>query len=288
MAVSMTCLVCGSRMNKCIQVWHSECLNCGYEYANFEPAINEAFAHKQIDERFREKGLQALRIENFDRLLQAIEDNGTTSGRILDVGCAHGWFLEAASKRGFNALGIEPDMSVFNESAKRGLSIRQGFFPEVLEANEQFDIIIFNDVFEHMPDIISILSGCSKHLKPKGILVLNLPSSKGLFYSVSRLLSKMGINSFFERLWQKGLPSPHLHYFNQDNLQSLLLSNGFEEISRGSLSTLRFKGLFARVSYTGSHSLPVNLAISFFAALAVPILFVMPSDIVYSIFKKSK
>jgi len=272
-------------MNKGIQDWHWVCAKCGYENADFEPAINEASAHQQIDERLREKGLQSLRIENFNKLLESIA-NDVPAGRLLDVGCAHGWFLEAAQNRGFEAIGIEPDLNVFSATARRGLTVRKGYFPEVLAENEKFDVIVFNDVFEHIPNIISVLEGCKKHLRPKGVLVLNLPSSSGLFYKAAKFLSKVGISSFFERLWQKGLPSPHLHYFNAMNLQSLLQNNGFEEIAKGQLSTLKLNGLFTRISYTKEHILPVRLLILFLVAFAFPLTKLMPSDIIYSVSRK--
>ena len=285
MIVNKSCPVCSSLMNKGIQDWHWVCAKCGYENADFEPAINEASAHQQIDERLREKGLQSLRIENFNKLLESIA-NDVPAGRLLHVGCAHGWFLEAAQNRGFEAIGIEPDLNVFSATARRGLTVRKGYFPEVLAENEKFDVIVFNDVFEHIPNIISVLEGCKKHLRPKGVLVLNLPSSSGLFYKAAKFLSKVGISSFFERLWQKGLPSPHLHYFNAMNLQSLLQNNGFEEIAKGQLSTLKLNGLFTRISYTKEHILPVRLLILFLVAFAFPLTKLMPSDIIYSVSRK--
>lgn len=281
------CPVCSSLMSKGLQSWHSECWRCGYQKSDFEPAINEASAHEQIDERFRKKGLRSLRIENFNKLLQSIANTLTSRGLLLDVGCAHGWFLDAAQKRGFQVLGIEPDLSVSKVAAQRGLPIRQGFFPDVLEENEQFDVIVFNDVFEHIPDVVAALHGCRHHLKPEGVLVLNLPSSSGLFYKVARLLSKLGVNSFFERLWQKGFPSPHLHYFNLQNLSKLLRNNGFEDVAMGRLSTVQLKGLFTRISYAKEHVFPVRVLICLSVAFFLPLMRLMPSDIIYLISKKS-
>ncbi|MEC5385591.1 class I SAM-dependent methyltransferase [Uliginosibacterium sp. H3] len=270
-----------------IQAWHWECSTCNYENAELAPAINQATAHDQIDEQFREKGLRPLRVDNFDKLLHAIIENRKKTGSLLDVGCAHGWFLERAGEMGFKALGIEPDLHVYEATHQRGLHVRRGFFPEVLSSNEQFDVIVFNDVFEHIPDVKSTLAECRAHLKPAGMLVLNLPSSSGVFYRTSRLLLNLGIGGFFERLWQKDLPSPHLHYFCQENLRQLLERNGFKEIAVGRLSTISMKGLYTRVSYTRGHSLPVRLLICLIVTLAFPIIFMMPSDIVYSLSTKN-
>lgn len=269
-------------MNNSLKIWHWECEKCGYEKSDFEPAINEKFVHEKIDEQQREKGLRALRMGNFDKLLDAIENVHPASGRILDVGCAHGWFLEAAKNRGFDTLGIDPDQQ-FITTAPHGVSIRQGFFPDILEETEKFDVIVFNDVFEHVIDVKAVLHGCKKHLKSGGVLVINLPSSSGMFYNVARLLCKFGSCSFFSRLWQEGLPSPHLHYFNPTNLRLLLQSNGFVEVTNGRLPTLLLRGLRARVSYTGDQSFLVSLGVTFLVALAIPIISIMPGDIVYSI-----
>lgn len=277
-----SCPVCNTTMKNSLKIWHWECTKCGYEKSDFEPAINNKIVHKKIDEQQREKGLRTLRIENYGKLLDAIEKIRPASGQLLDVGCAHGWFLESAKNRGFDTLGIEPDQQ-FIATAPHGIAIRQGFFPEILEETAQFDVIVFNDVLEHMPHVKAVLSGCRKHLKPGGVLVINLPSTSGMFYNVARLLSKFGISSFFSRLWQEGFPSPHLHYFNPTNLRLLMQSNGFVEVTNGRLPTLRLRGLFARVSHTGGHSLLVSLGVTFLAAVAIPIISLMPGDIIYSI-----
>lgn len=276
------CPVCNTLMKNSLKIWHWACTNCGYEKSDFEPAINNMIAHEKIDEQQREKGLRALRMANYGKLLDAIEKIRPAPGKLLDVGCAHGWFLEAANERGYDTLGIEPDQQ-FIAIAPHGISIRQGFFPEILEETAQFDVIVFNDVLEHMPDVKTVLSGCKKYLKPGGVLVINLPSTAGMFYNVARLLSTFGISSFFSRLWQEGFPSPHLHYFNPTNLRLLLQSNGFAEVSCGRLPTLRLRGLFARVSHTGGHSRLVSLFVTFIAAVAIPIIWLMPGDIIYSI-----
>lgn len=277
-----TCPICTSLLKKGRESWHWVCPGCAYEKADLAPAINEHQAHEQIDEQFREVSLRALRIENFNTLLNRMNRSGIQSGNLLDVGCAHGWFLEAAGK-GFQAQGIEPDLHVYEATRSRGLAIRQGFFPASLSRDEQFDVIVFNDVFEHIPDANAVLADCRRHLLPHGALVLNLPNSSGIFYRLSCWLSRLGIGGFFDRLWQKGLPSPHLHYFNAKNLSQLLAQNDFEVKSTGRLSALRLKGLYTRISYAGKSSLPIRLLTCGLIAAALPFLRLLPGDIMYVI-----
>ena len=101
------CPVCQSALSIGYRAWHWLCESCGYEKANGQPIINLHSAH-QINEDIREKGLRALRVSNFKKLLISIKSLKPDGGRLLDVGCGHGWFLETANND-FTVLGVEPD-----------------------------------------------------------------------------------------------------------------------------------------------------------------------------------
>jgi 2-polyprenyl-3-methyl-5-hydroxy-6-metoxy-1,4-benzoquinol methylase len=279
------CPVCQSKLFTGYRSWHLLCQSCGYEKANLQPSINLHTAHQLIDEGARESGLQGLRISNFIKLLTDIKSLIPNAGRLLDVGCAHGWFLEVG-QNDFEVLGLEPDKKVFDATISRGLPVRMGYFPDALEENEKFDVIVFNDVFEHIPDIDHILASCHQRLNKNGLLVLNLPSSNGVFYKLSKIICRFGFYGFFERLWQKDLPSPHLHYFNPSNLIHLLKNKKFEPKYKGNLSTLRLNGLYTRIAYTGNHGTVACVFIYLIVALFLPILKILPSDIVYVISKR--
>jgi len=183
-------------------------------------------------------------------------------------------------------LGIEPDAVVGSRAAVRGLPVRAGFFPDVLDAGERFDAIVFNDVIEHIPDIRSALDACRQHLNEDGILILNLPNSRGFFYRLSKLIARLGWRMPFERLWQKEMPSPHVHYFSTDNLPRLVAPRGFELVDCAELPSLRAKGLRERLSYAGNVP-ALSLWLQYALILCViPVLRVFPSDIIVCIFRK--
>lgn len=265
--------------------WHLLCKNCNYEKANLQPTINLHSAHQLIDEDARETGLRELRLNNFKKVLLSIKTLKPNGGYLLDVGCAHGWFLETA-KNDFEVFGLEPDKNVFDTTYRRGLPVRMGYFPDALDESEKFDVIVFNDVIEHIPDIERTLAYCHQRLNEDGLLVLNLPSSNGIFYRLSKMFYYFGYPNFFERLWQKDLPSPHLHYFNLANLIFLLKNNGFDVKIKGDLSTLSLAGLYTRVSYTGNLSVVASVLVCTGVALMLPILKILPSDIVYIVARR--
>jgi 2-polyprenyl-3-methyl-5-hydroxy-6-metoxy-1,4-benzoquinol methylase len=162
----MACIVCGNSQTAGLAAWHARCPACSYESAALEVAINDAHACQQVNEEEREAALKALRLKNFKVIVDLAERFAPAGGRsLLDVGSAHGWFLETARDR-FMVLGIEPDAVVGARATARGLPVRLGFFPEALHQDERFDVIVFNDVIEHIPDIHTALSACEERLQP--------------------------------------------------------------------------------------------------------------------------
>ena len=283
----MACIVCGAQQARGLADWHATCPACAYESANLKGAINQAGAHESLNEAQREAGLKALRLENFAEIVSYAKRFAVPGARkLLDVGSAHGWFLEAA-QGSFDVLGVEPDQAVGSHAAARGLPVRQGFFPDALADDERFDVIVFNDVIEHIPPIGSALAACAERLNPGGILILNLPNSRGFFYRLSKLFATAGWRAPFERLWQKGLPSPHVHYFRPDNLTRLVEAKGFELLYCAQLPSLRAKGLLDRMRCTGSSS-SFALYAQYIAVLcARPLLRAFPSDIIVCIVRKA-
>lgn len=281
----MVCIVCGNTQAAGLAPWHATCPVCLYESAALSVAINKP-TDVQINEAEREAALKAIRLENFRAIVQYARRH-VRQGRcsLLDVGSAHGWFLEAAREH-FDVLGVEPDAAVGARAAARGLPVRAGFFPDVLKDSERFGAIVFNDVIEHIPDIRSALDACRQHLNNEGILILNLPSSRGFFYRFSKLAVRLGWRMPFERLWQKDMPSPHVHYFSPANLGRLVAGQGFELVDCAELPALRARGLRERLSYAGKVS-PLSLWLQYIAVMcAIPVLRVFPSDIIVCIFRK--
>lgn len=282
----MSCVVCGGITRTGLLSWHVVCPSCHYEYSNFTSSINNEQAHTLINEHDREIALRTLRQANFKTIAECASKLAKPSAsKLLDVGSAHGWFLDEARIH-FKVLGIEPDIAVGKKAEARGLPVRYGYFPNALYSGEQFDVIVFNDVFEHIPDIEKTIMACHEHLTDDGILVLNLPSSHGFFYRISKLFAYFGTCGPFERMWQKDLPSPHVHYFNDANLASLISRHNFDLLQSFSLPSMRANGLMERLRFIGKVSKPM-LYTQYLAILClIPLLHFFASDIMVSVFRK--
>lgn len=192
------CVVCDEPM-RAGKAWLFRCPSCGYWRSNLAAGAGRGV-----------EGLDALRRSNAQRLLSQLRRHmPLASARFLEVGSAEGWFLDALQGAGAEVIGMEPAPELAGRLRARGISVIEGFLPEALPEGERFDLIAFNDVFEHLPDVVASLQACERHLNEGGILLLNLPNSRGVLFQVANWLDRLGGSGPFDRLWQKNVPSPH-------------------------------------------------------------------------------
>jgi len=234
----------------------------------------------------RDAAFSSLRRANAARLLERLQKVSAPPARLLDIGCAEGWFVRAARDAGYDAQGLEPDDRMAKKSDP-ALNIRTGFFPAALQSKERFDIITFNDVFEHLPNVRSAMSACITHLNPGGMLVINLPNALGGIYRISRIAARLGFTAPFGRMWQEGYPSPHLTYFTPSTLRQLAQNFGLNERACFALPAIEPSGLWGRIRCDRSRSFAYSLAAYTAVMSAMPLLAMMPPDIAVQIFEKS-
>lgn len=280
--VGEQCPACHHMLRQGQQDWHRECDHCTYEGSTLSVDIDVLGVTDVVDEVMREEGLGHLRQRNFETLEAELASRVRAAEggrpRMLDVGCAHGWFLEAG-RDDFAVTGIEPDARVADAAVARGLPVRKGFFPDVLDADERFDVIVFNDVLEHIPDIGAALRACVRHLLPGGWVVVNAPARTGVLYRVSRLMARLGMPATFDRMWQKDFPSPHVHYLDDPSMQAIARHAGLQISAVRSLPSISSRGLYARIRADRNVSFAKAALVTSVLTLAAPAMRVLPADI---------
>lgn len=282
------CPACGAALNLGVSPWHLQCIECSYEGSTLEPRILEQRVGNDLDEHAREDALRTLRIANFDILARrvALLLPAAPRGprRLLDVGCAHGWFLQRMSGE-YEVAGIEPDPLIADIARGRGFDVKSGFFPSVV-GEETYDVIAFNDVLEHIPDVAGTLAACHAHLNAGGHVIVNAPDRTGFLYRLSKAMARVGLGRSFDRMWQVGFPSPHLHYFDTPTMERLARKAGFSVADTFALPTASYDGLYSRVRYDKSVSaVKAGLLTAIIGAL-IPALTILPADIRVWILRK--
>jgi 2-polyprenyl-3-methyl-5-hydroxy-6-metoxy-1,4-benzoquinol methylase len=132
------------------------------------------------------------------------------NGRLLDVGCGSGEWLQTMRGLGWQGEGVDFDEAAVKVGRQRGLAVRCGTVQQQNYPSESFDAIILNHVIEHVPEPVGTVSECRRILKRGGKLVLCTPNSSSLGHLV------------FKENWRGLEPPRHLHLFSPQSLRRLL------------------------------------------------------------------
>lgn len=208
------------------------CAKCGHGWLNPLPSAAE-LAEVYTSAYFQESdnggysdyvGDEPLhRLNAADRLrrLQALVQ---PPGKLLDIGCAAGFFLDEARTQGWEVTG--QDCSPW---AKEYVAKRFGF-PWVSDLESfaaehagDFSAVTLFQVLEHMPDPAAVLRQIHALLAPRGALLIETWNRESLIARLS--------GSF----WQQVTPPSVLQLFSNRSLQQLLEDCGFQKVAiRGS------------------------------------------------------
>ncbi len=99
---------------------------------------------------------------------------------VVELGCNDGIMLKNFAEQGIRHLGIEPSLNVAQEANKHGVRTRSEFFSEALaevivREEGQADAFLAANVMCHIPDIVGVVKGIKKLLKPTGVVMFEDP-----------------------------------------------------------------------------------------------------------------
>lgn len=158
--------------------------------------------------------------------------------KILEVGCNVGNFSQYINKP-CEYWGIEPFENAAKVAKTKLDKILVGFYEEVENEipDNYFDLVIANDVIEHMKEPWLFLQDIKKKMSPNGSLVLSIPNVR--YYSnLIELLQ--------EKDWKYRncgiLDITHLRFFTQKSIVRLLDESGFEIEKTQGINRLRKRG----------------------------------------------
>jgi len=206
------------------------CRDCGFVYTSPRPAAEallRSYGDCADEDYLKEASSRSI---NAHLSLSTIK-RFVPCGRLLEVGCAAGYFLNAA-RVDFEVAGLEPSAWACRIARERfrldihGEAIEgvQGFAPGV------FDVVVMIDVIEHLSDPVGAVRRAAEWLRPGGVLYLVTPD----------------IGSFSARVLGRywwGLRPAHLHYFDRPALRRALARAGLEPVwekSFGRIFTYRY------------------------------------------------
>lgn len=165
-----------------------------------------------------------LQIQSYHRWLRfgkRLEKSIVHKGILLDIGCGHGWFIQAARRAGWNVAGVDlSTIAVDYAREKLGLHVVRGSLESVELSLQNYAVVTMWHSLEHMIYPIEALKKVRSLLKPGGLILIAVPNVNCLGQR------RQGRNW----VWLQQ-PFVHIWHFSTQTIQMVLEKSGFEVIS---------------------------------------------------------
>ena len=147
-------------------------------------------------------------------------DEFPNKGKLLDVGCAAGFFLNYAKQNNWEVEGVEVSKDLSEYARKElGLNVYTGRLSNISLQPKSYNVVTLIGVIEHLDDPQSVINDISKIIKPNGTLII-------LTENVESVLSKT-----LKSKWNGYMPPEHLSYFSKQSIQYLIQGKGFKLVN---------------------------------------------------------
>ena len=240
------------------------CTDCGLVYVT--PRLTDgALIDEVYDEGYWSSGAakdrgytdyradEPLYLKTYRRRISVVRRHFEQPGRVLDVGCAAGFFLSVMQEEGWDVTGLEPSEAIRARALER-LGNRPDGSPRVLpgllhEAPLEpgsFDLITFWDVIEHIPDVKAALRHAATLVAPGGKLLIETQNVKS---RAARLLGPK---------WQHYKHAEHIYHFDPETIDRLLSETGFEILE----NSPRLGGKYVSLGFVAERSARLHPALS--------------------------
>ena len=209
------------------------CSNCGLLYVNPRPKLSEAgkiypceysaYHFDKISNPVIKKARYLMQQKKAKRILDCIRSSDQAI-RIVDVGCGSPALLnllKESSPVKLELYGNDFNQDILETVKKAGFHALDGAFENFQWREAFFDIVVMNQVIEHLFDVSGNLKKTFELLKDNGIVFIETPSDEGLDAKIFR-----------HNHWGGYHIPRHLQIYNSKTIRNALEKHGFivEEI----------------------------------------------------------
>lgn len=212
-----------------------KCRNCGLVYSN--PILE----YEKLEKLYRQSFVSYdSHVENLKKTygyyLKELESYGVIKGKLLEIGCGNGFFLEEAKKQGFKDVnGVEPGTKSAN-SARPDIrnKIVVDIFRLGLFNKNSFDVICCFQTFDHIPNPNEFLRGCYEVLKKGGLILFFNHDASALSARI------MGEKSPI-------IDIEHTYLYDRNTIRKILEKHGFSVLKVQSAANIHNVGYWMQL-----------------------------------------
>jgi len=192
--VAVPCALCAADDYSAVDVQRGyrmvECRRCGLVYLNPRPTdvwlrqSYQDYLPTDTDGVIRwNRMMDGLYRSARRRLIRHVPKGG----RLLDVGCAYGGFLETMRNAGWQVEGIEICAPAVAACHRKGLTVAASTLAEADLPRLRYDVVTLFYVLEHLSDPLGGLRKIRAALKPGGLCLVRVPDTTPLVKRLARV-----------------------------------------------------------------------------------------------------
>lgn len=146
---------------------------------------------------------------------------------VIDVGCGEGFLISYLKKKKYNVTGLDfsKDGLKQNPNIENDVIVGDIYdnINKLFKNNKKYDLVILNNVLEHVIDPKDLLINIKKIINKDGILIIKVPND------FSKLQKYLYNNKYVEKkFWV--YPPEHLSYFSYDSLRNIINKYNYKEV----------------------------------------------------------
>lgn len=252
---SFPCFVCGATRQRSFfsaagcEFWR--CRDCGVVRMHpLPPPAAAGEDYQGFDLATYRKFMETFRVPQYERDIASMRRHGA-SGRLLDIGCGMGEFLDVAARNGFSVTGIEPSPTA-SEIAARRHPVLKGEFLDPDLGGRRFDAVTLWSVLEHVHSPAGVLARIGALTERGGVLALRVPDVRGLLPGLARTIHNVTFGRAsgpLKVLYQLDWHYKHFTGLDRRTLARAVENAGFKVLSLRRENSFTWSSLGLRMDY---------------------------------------
>ena len=164
-----------------------------------------------------------------NRIDEVIKKGVLNNKTVLEFGCVGmgeddeyggiNWIHGKAAKVAKKVVGLDLNREGVAKLRKKGYDIRYQNVEEKFDLHEKFDVVLVEEVFEHLSNVGIAMDNVRRHLKKGGYLVITTPHAQSVSFFMQRL--------FRDKISGVSI-TDHTHWYDESTLKTLLKRYNFK------------------------------------------------------------